>query len=756
MAIDLFDTYPTKVNAASPAWPFGQPRNITAPGDGTGTPWEQAIIRDTEGFKQALLSFAGITPSGTPDTAEVSQYIQSLFKLSGRIATDLSQAVSFTNLADGVEIFTLGRNSPGDGGHAKYRYRIAGGGGNDGVAYINHAVSGDLQLLPENGELNVLSGGVQLAPTNSSTAVLACITAANANGWKLVFPGEAFKFTVASPVGCEIECRPGFSIEPNASGDVAALSFVGTASGTTYQLTAAAARYQQSLTATASTSDIVAGNYFVLQDDKERASDSAKQINMEVHRAKTVAGAVITLSDFVREQKDATATNIYKITMVSGIVIRGWNYVGVSGSIANTGLYFDMCENVRIYGVKGRGIAGPAVQVRRCFDVEIYDWDLAEPQATSSGQGYGLSYLQGTTKIHTGSGKGRGLRHTVDYDSCWEITSDWYDSVDCVSTDVMLAHNGWGGDIQSQKVRARGGAFQSVYVSLPATAGATAYTKSMPNINVEIDAELPLSAGGVAFHSEQPILDSVINSRSVHGDGSKPTSFTSGAFGVRIPSDKSKGSRLKVHCRGASAAVFRNTASAGFGDAVFDITAINCYQTSLIQDSTEVNFSSVVMDNIHASAMQYDGVNTLQKMVIGPISADNLNSTLTSVPAARIHANGCNGRIGPVIDSGSAAKLTLGAAFTISMDQLLRTHDGETILVTAAGAVTSAATAFPDTPIYNGQRITVVTDQTTNTITIQHATNVQNDGAASVVLGTAKRSATWVGDTLLGRWHQVA
>lgn len=756
MAIDLTVTYPTKVNPASPAWPFGQPRNITAPGDGTGTPWEQAIIRDSEGFKQALLSVAGVTPSGTPDTAQLSQYLQSLLKISGLVVANLSDAVSFPNLVDGIELFTLGRNTIGDGGHAKYRYRSAGGGGNDGVAFINHAVSGDLQLLPENGELNAIAGGAQVAPTNSSAAVLACITAANANGWKLVFPGKSFKFTVTASVPCEIECRAGFSVEPAASGDTAALRFVGTASGTTYQLTGAAARFQQSLTATVSASDIVAGDYFVLQDDKERASDSAKQINMEVHRAKTVAGAVITPFDFVREQKDATATNIYKVTMVSGIKITGWRYTGVSGSTANTGLYFDMCENVRIYGLRGRSIAAPALQVRRCFDVAVYSWDLAEPQAVTSGQGYGLSFLQGSTKIHVGAGIGKGLRHTVDYDSCWDITSDWYDSIDAQAGDVLLAHNGWGGDIQSQKVRARGGLFQTVYVPLPATAGATAYTKSIPNIHVEVDSELPLSAGGVAFQSEQPIIDSTVDSKSVHGDGSKPTSFTSGAFGVRIPADKSKGSRVKIKCRGASAALFRSTASAGFGDAVFDITAVNCYQTSLVQDSTEVNFERVYMDNIHASAMQYDGVNTLQKMVIGPVSADNLNSTLTAVPAARIHANGCNGRIGPVTDSSSGAKLTLGAGFTISMDQLLRTHDGETILVTAAGAVTSAATAFPDTPIYNGQRITLVTDQTTNTITIQHATNVQNDGAASVVLGTAKRSATWVGDTLLGRWYQVA
>lgn len=85
MAIDLTTQYPGKVDPASASYPYGEPRNITTPSDGTGTPWEQAIIKDTEGLKQALLSMASIVPSGTPEAVAASQYFQALIQLaSGR------------------------------------------------------------------------------------------------------------------------------------------------------------------------------------------------------------------------------------------------------------------------------------------------------------------------------------------------------------------------------------------------------------------------------------------------------------------------------------------------------------------------------------------------------------------------------------------------------------------------------------------------------------------------------------------------
>lgn len=95
MAIIPEDQYPGKITPASSDYPYGQARNITLPGDGTGTPWEAALVNDVFGFQQALLDAAGIAPSGDPDTAEVSQYLEAVRSLfSDRVL----QVASFSEI----------------------------------------------------------------------------------------------------------------------------------------------------------------------------------------------------------------------------------------------------------------------------------------------------------------------------------------------------------------------------------------------------------------------------------------------------------------------------------------------------------------------------------------------------------------------------------------------------------------------------------------------------------------------------------
>lgn len=91
MAISISEQYPGKTAGNTTNYPLGEARNVTVTGDGTGTPWEQAIVNDDQGLKQALLAAAGITPSGVPDTAVESQYLQALQKLfAGSITAVLS------------------------------------------------------------------------------------------------------------------------------------------------------------------------------------------------------------------------------------------------------------------------------------------------------------------------------------------------------------------------------------------------------------------------------------------------------------------------------------------------------------------------------------------------------------------------------------------------------------------------------------------------------------------------------------------
>lgn len=87
MAISISEQYPGKTAGTNTEYPYGQARNVSAPGDGTGTPFEQALVNDDQGFKQALLKAAALVPSGAPDTAVASQYLQALQKLFAGAAT---------------------------------------------------------------------------------------------------------------------------------------------------------------------------------------------------------------------------------------------------------------------------------------------------------------------------------------------------------------------------------------------------------------------------------------------------------------------------------------------------------------------------------------------------------------------------------------------------------------------------------------------------------------------------------------------
>lgn len=100
MAINLLTQYPGKADAASAAYPFGKARNVTVPGDGTGTPWEQAIVNDMVGWQQALLSAVGATPTGTPDQVGASQYLDAIEKVARLAAIpDPSQTYTFPTVA---------------------------------------------------------------------------------------------------------------------------------------------------------------------------------------------------------------------------------------------------------------------------------------------------------------------------------------------------------------------------------------------------------------------------------------------------------------------------------------------------------------------------------------------------------------------------------------------------------------------------------------------------------------------------------
>ncbi len=83
--LDLRTQYPSQTIDGGADYPLGRARNVSVPGDGTGTPWEQALVNDLLGFWQGLVTAAGITVSGIPDTAVLSDALDALKKLTRRI-----------------------------------------------------------------------------------------------------------------------------------------------------------------------------------------------------------------------------------------------------------------------------------------------------------------------------------------------------------------------------------------------------------------------------------------------------------------------------------------------------------------------------------------------------------------------------------------------------------------------------------------------------------------------------------------------
>jgi hypothetical protein len=105
MAINPATQYPGKIDTSDPdGYPYGKAQNVAVSGDGTGTPWEKALINDLFGLGQALLGEAGITPTGTPDKVGASQYLEAILGLKRKnYIINPSMAVSQEN-GDGPTI----------------------------------------------------------------------------------------------------------------------------------------------------------------------------------------------------------------------------------------------------------------------------------------------------------------------------------------------------------------------------------------------------------------------------------------------------------------------------------------------------------------------------------------------------------------------------------------------------------------------------------------------------------------------------
>lgn len=80
MAINLDDRYPGRANPKTLNYPQGSFKNRSSPTSKDGTYLEQDWANDMLGFFQAMMKNAGISANGNVDTAQASQYLDSLIQ----------------------------------------------------------------------------------------------------------------------------------------------------------------------------------------------------------------------------------------------------------------------------------------------------------------------------------------------------------------------------------------------------------------------------------------------------------------------------------------------------------------------------------------------------------------------------------------------------------------------------------------------------------------------------------------------------
>ena len=93
------------------SYPFGSSKNETVPGALDGTPLEKAFYDDLLGLMQSLVTAAGITPTNSPDTVLLPQYLESIFNLRYYAPANYSVGTKLVG-SDGETYKCIGANGP--------------------------------------------------------------------------------------------------------------------------------------------------------------------------------------------------------------------------------------------------------------------------------------------------------------------------------------------------------------------------------------------------------------------------------------------------------------------------------------------------------------------------------------------------------------------------------------------------------------------------------------------------------------------
>jgi hypothetical protein len=204
MAISPRDRYPTKIDTSDPAYNLGKAQNITTTKDGTGTPWEADLVNDIFGFQQAILKESGLTASGTSDTADSSQYLEGIKKVtSDESISNLSLPYVFDTVAafkasliefpDGKRIEWQGYYAQSDGG-SNWGLVKSGAHTDDGGSIFTLADGKYVEANLKGKSINILKFGADRSGAVSASAVsVKTQDFARNNNLSVTFPAGTYK-----------------------------------------------------------------------------------------------------------------------------------------------------------------------------------------------------------------------------------------------------------------------------------------------------------------------------------------------------------------------------------------------------------------------------------------------------------------------------------------------------------------------------------------------------------------------------------
>lgn len=184
MALIPSASFPGAIDTSdATGYPLGKAKNDSAPGANDGTPLVAPLVNDIWGFQQALLAAAGITPSGSPDAANSSQYLEAIRAvakaLTRYVPSTVSAATLTTGSADHMKYFTLT-----NAGATTVTVSAPAAPYGDCVTFEKGASAGNITFVGASGVTISVAAGASLTVTGSGK--VATLISKGANSWKLI------------------------------------------------------------------------------------------------------------------------------------------------------------------------------------------------------------------------------------------------------------------------------------------------------------------------------------------------------------------------------------------------------------------------------------------------------------------------------------------------------------------------------------------------------------------------------------------